>query len=146
MANGSRAECETLLGLVLSFAEQMLRESGGFHTFGAGLAIDGELLSVGAFDGEEPATSADELRRLKDACIKDARSGRCKATALTYNVRLSSPDSGEQGDAITVLLDHRDGYSLIVLVPYRIEAGATVFSDMIVETGANDIFSPRPLS
>jgi hypothetical protein len=144
--NSFDAECERLVSLVVSFARHMLQESGGFHPFGAAMANDGELLSVPLPDETDDISNADILRLLKNLCIKGAREGKYKATALTCHITLTSPDSDEASDAVSVSLDHRDGWSVILTITYKSNDGLIVFDEALIEDGIGDIFSPRPLS
>ena len=45
--------------------------------------------------------------------------------------------------ALAVALDHRDGYSVIVLLPYKIEDGAVVYDNPQAQPGEGDIFPSR---
>ena len=46
----------------------------------------------------------------------------------------------EKTDAIAVALDHRDGYSVMVIYPYRFHAGRLVIEAPIAQQGAAEIF------
>lgn len=121
----------------------MLRERGGLHPFAAAISASGEHVSVEA-DAED---DLDEyLRRLKDGCIKGARDGKYKATALTYVGSLTRHDTGEEIKVVAVHLDHRDGLSIVLMIPYAIDGEAFEYGEATIEDGANDIFAPRPLS
>lgn len=136
-------ECESLLSLVVSFAAYMLREKRGLHPFGAAISASGEHVSVEA-DAEDD--SRDDIRRLKDGCINGARAGKYKATALTYVGSLTRHDAGEESKVVAIHLDHRDGLSIILMIPYTIDGEAFAYGEAIIEDGANDIFAPRSLS
>jgi threonine synthase len=77
---------------------------------------------------------------LKQALIAGAVEGRYKATALVYDVRVTLPSSGEKSDAVAVALDHRDDYSVVVLIPYKIRNGKAVFGGAFSQRGESDIF------
>lgn len=134
-----QGDCEKLLGLAITFAEQMLTENGEFYPFGAAMAPDGELSAVSAYDGQEHPRAEEVIEFLKEALQDGARGGRYIATALAYDARISLP-SGGASDAVTVLLDHRDDLSLIVQFPYRREDGAVSFDPPISQNGGSDIF------
>lgn len=101
---------------------------------------DGRIISVACYDGEEFPKSTDVIRGLKDAFIAGARNGEYKATALAYDVRITLPSSSEKSDAIAVSLNHRDGYSIVVLFPYRIEDGSALIGTALAQRGEADIF------
>ena len=50
------------------------------------------------------------------------------------------PSSGEISDAIAVSLNHRDNYSVIVLIPYKIDAGKLIPGGTLAQKGEADIF------
>lgn len=115
--NDPKDDCEALMGSVLPFAEQMLRSHGEFLPFGGAIRSSGELVSVSGYDGKEQGPSRDLIRLIKDGFIDAANKGQFKATALVYDVRASLPSTGDKSDAIAVSLNHRDGYSVIVIFP-----------------------------
>jgi len=134
-----KAECETLMNAVLPFAEQMLVSYGEFFSFGGAMRPNGEMVSIGSYDGQEHPKSADVIALMKKCLIAAARKGEYKATAIVHDARLTLP-SGEASDAITVSLNHRDNYSIVVFFPYKIESGTLTFRDAIAQKGEADIF------
>lgn len=137
-----KAECETLLGSVLPFAQQMLRQHGEFYPFGGAMRPDGQIVSIGGYEGNEHPPSADLIRLIKKGFVEAARTGSYKATALVYDVRVTLPSNGEKSDAIAVSLNHQGGYSVVVLFPYRIEQGKLTISPAFAQAGEVDIFPP----
>jgi hypothetical protein len=130
--------------LVVSFAAQMLCEQGAFHPFGAAIVTNGEHVSV-EVDAEDDSQN-DLIRQLKDGCVKGANEGKYRATALTYAGRLTRHDTEEESKVVVIHLDHRDGLSVVLMIPYTIDGKAFAFNEAIIEDGANDIFSRRSLS
>ena len=141
-ANDPKTDCETLMGAVLPFAEQMLSNHGEFLPFGGAMRPDGELVSVAGYDGDEHPPSSDVIRLIKDGFVEAARQGQFKATALVYDVRTTVPSTGDKSDAIAVSLNHRDSYSVVVLFPYKIEGGKLTVGDAFAHMGEADIFPP----
>jgi hypothetical protein len=139
-ANDPKADCETLMGAVMPFAEQMLSSHGEFLPFGGAMRPDGELVSVAGYDGDEHPQSSDVIRLIKDGFIESARQGQLKATALVYDVRTTIPSTGEKSDAIAVSLNHRDNYSVVVFFPYKINGGKLIVGDAFAQMGEADIF------
>jgi hypothetical protein len=138
--NQPKSDCEALMSAVLPFAERMLRDYGEFLPFGGAMRPNSEIVSVAGYDGRERPPSADLIRLLKDSFAKAARDKVYKATALVYDVRVVSPNTGEKTDAIAVALDHRDNYSVVVFVPYKREGTALSFSAMFAQKGDGNVF------
>jgi hypothetical protein len=139
-ANDAKADCETLMGSALPFAEQMLSQYGEFLPFGGAMRLDGELVSVAGYDGDEQPPSSDVIRLIKDGFIEAARQGQFRATALVYDVRTTIPSTSEKSDAIAVSLNHRDNYSVVVFFPYRIDGGRLSIGEAFAQMGEADIF------
>ena len=101
-----------LLNLSLPFAQEMLDKHGEFFPYGAAVTTDGNprLISASPAGGEQP-TSANVLATL----VEDLRSQRhgLRAAAVVSDVRAAD------SDAVRLELEHREGASVAVLVPYR---------------------------
>ena len=115
----------------LPLVEELLKRHGEFLPFGAAMRPNGEIVCLGAYDGREvPSLAggfAEIIRSLKDNFIDGARRQEYMATALFYEVGFTLPSSTERRDAVAVSLNHRDGYSVIVLLPYTIEDGDVAY-------------------
>jgi hypothetical protein len=107
------------------------------------ISASGEHVSVEADAGDD---SHDDIRRLKDGCIRGAREGKFRATALTYVGSLTRHNTGEESKVVAIHMDHRDGLSIVLMIPYTIDGEAFAYGEAIMEEGANDIFAPRSLS
>ncbi len=138
-----KADCEALMNSVLPFAEQMLTTRGEFIPFGGAMRPDGELVSIAGYDGNEHPKSVDVIARMKEGMIAAARKGDYKATAIVYDVRVKLPSTEEKSDAVVVSLNHRDNYSIMVLLPYRIDAGKLIWGTAFAQKGEADIFQAR---
>lgn len=141
----AKAECEELLNAALPFAEKMLGEHGEFFPYGGAMRPNGEIVSVAGYDGRERPPSLDIIELIKSAFVKGAHDGSYKATALVYDVRVAISDSNPSRDAVAVSLNHEDGYSVVVLFPYTLNAGNVVFGEAIAEAGDADIFPAHPI-
>jgi hypothetical protein len=138
----ARVDSEDLMNAALPFAHQMLREHGAFLPFGAAMRPDDEIVSIASYDGNDCPDARELIRLIKDGFIAGARAKEYKATALVYDVRVKLPASGEASDAIAVSLNHRDGYSIVVLFPYRLEKGELREGTAYAQVGEADIFTP----
>jgi hypothetical protein len=139
-----KADCEVVMNFGLPLVEEMLKRHGEFLPFGAAMRPNGEIMCLGAFDGREvpsfAGAFADIIRSLKGAFIDGARRQEYMATALFYEVGVTLPSSSERRDAIAVSLNHRDGYSAIVLLPYTIEDDSVAYDAPHAQPGEADIF------
>jgi hypothetical protein len=137
-----KADCEDLMNAVLPFAEQMLATHAEFIPFGGATRPDGEIVSIAGYDGSEHPKSVEIIALMKEAFITAAQKSEYKATAIVYDVRVVLPSTKEKSDAIAVSLNHRDGYSVIVLFPYKIDAAKLVWGEIFANKGEADIFPP----
>jgi len=80
---------------------------------------------------------------LKQTFVARAAAGEFRATALVYDVRVQTPTQGVNTDAIAVALDHRDNYSVIVFLPYRLDGEKLTLGDMFAQRGTGEVFEPR---
>lgn len=136
----TKQDVEALMNEWVVFAKRMLNEHGEFHPYGAAMRSDGEIISIAGDTGEEMPPSQELIELLRNGFQQEAAKGEYKATGLFYDVRITLPSSTEKTDAIAVVLDHVDDYSVIVLHPYKIVDEQFVFGDLIANKGANRIF------
>lgn len=139
-----KADCEIVMNFGLPLAEEMLKRHGEFLPFGAAMRANGEIVCLGAYDGRSYPSLAgsftDLIRSLKEAFVAGARRREYQATALFYEVTVAAAGSGERLDAVAVSLNHRDGYSVIVLLPFSIEDEKLVYAEPRAQPGEADIF------
>jgi hypothetical protein len=140
----AKADCETVMNFGLPLAEELMKRHGEFRPFGAAMRPNGEIVCLGAYDGREQSlfagSFAELIRSLKDAFVAGAARREYIATALFYEAGVTMPAGGERIDAIAVSLDHRDGYSVIVLLPYKVEDGTVVYDTPYAQSGDADVF------
>ena len=142
----AKDDCNRLLNSAVPFAEKMLNEHREFLPFGAKMLVDGEIVSVGAYSGEEHPPSKDLIDILQDAFKSDAGYDTLLATAMVYDVWVTSPGSDQKSDAIAVDLDHRDNYSVKVFFPYTTSDMEIILGEPFGSIGDYAIFpSPNPL-
>ena len=129
------------MNAVLPFAEQMLGAYGEFIPFGSVMRPDGEIVSVAGYDGNEHPRSVDVIALLKEEFVGGASKGEYLATAIVYDVRVKLSATQEKSDAIAVALDHRDGDSIIMFFPYKIDARKLTLGVAFAQKGDADIFA-----
>ena len=139
-----KADCEVVMNFGLPLVEELLKRHGEFLPFAAAMRPNGEIVCLGAYDGREvpslAGSFAEIIRSLKDTLIAGARRQEYMATALFYEVGFTLPSSSERRDAVAVSLNHRDGYSVVVLLPYTIEDAGVVYDAPHAQPGEADIF------
>ena len=139
-----KADCEVVMNFGLPLVDELLKRHGEFLPFAAAMRPNGEIVCLGAYDGREvpslAGSFAEIIRSLKDTLIAGARRQEYMATALFYEVGFTLPSSSERRDAVAVSLNHRDGYSVIVLLPYTIEDAGIVYDVPHAQPGEVDIF------
>jgi hypothetical protein len=139
-----KADCEKVMNFGLPLAGEILTRHGEFLPFGAAMRPNGEIVCLGAYDARSYPSLAGSftelIQSLKDTLVAGARRLEYVATALFYEVAITLAGNGERIDAVAVSLDHRDGYSVIVLLPYKIEDGAVIYDSPRAQPGEADIF------
>lgn len=126
----------------LPLARQMLQEHGEFFPFALAMNAKGQVVAVAARDETYP-TSEDLIRQLRQTFVAQAAAGEYRATALVYDARVQAPAKGVKTDAIAVALDHRDNYSVVVFLPYRLEGGKLTLGEMFAQRGSGGVFEHR---
>jgi hypothetical protein len=141
----ARADCERLLRAAVPAADAMLRVHGEFAPFAVGMAATGALADpVGSDEAGQPSKQHPS-GRLRESLSEGIESGRFRATAYVYEARLTSAPNSRQQDAIAIALDHRDGYSATVVIPYELKNGRVKFAapQRIERRGPKLVAAPR---
>lgn len=140
----SKSDCETVMNFGLPLAEAMLKRHGEFLPFGAAMRPNREIICLGAYDGRAYPSLAGSftelIRSLKEAFVAGARRQEYLATALFYEVTVTTAAGGESLNAVAVSVNHRDGYSVIVLLPFSIDDGELTYDAPRAQPGEADIF------
>ena len=139
--SSAKAESENLMNAAVPFAEDMLRKHGEFFPYGQALNSKGEVVVVAPHDGREHPPSAEVIRLLKQGFVQGAKAGKYKATALVYDVRVQLPSTGAKSGAIAVSLNHKDNYSVIVFLAYKLEGLKVVMGEVFATRGESDVFA-----
>ena len=141
VAKSPKDECEELMDALLPIAEKMLSKHGEFHPYGGSITKDGEVQPASVYDGRERPPSNDLINMLASVFQEEAEKGSVRATAIVYDALVTPPGATEKTDAIIVCLDHQDGYSAQVCLPYTIsETGELTCGEIFAVAGKNAIF------
>jgi|SRR5205809_4629800 len=136
-----KQESERLMNAVFPLAEKMLRDHGEFYPYGGYLRPDGKIVDVGANDPDTHyPKSKDLIYVLRTSFQEMARTNRCKAVAIVFDIVVSLPESSGKSNAIQVCLDHVDGYSAEVFFPYQIIHGEIAYGETFAQKGKHEIF------
>lgn len=129
------------MNAVLPFTKEMLKRHGEFFPFGGTMSVFGEVAQMAGWTGDERPPSRQIIALLNGGFRDGAALGKYRATALVYDIRVVPPGGAQKQDAIAVNLDHRDGYSVVVVFPYTLsEAGELELKSPFASAGAAAIF------
>ncbi|HBX76664.1 MAG TPA: hypothetical protein DEG43_03370 [Acidimicrobiaceae bacterium] len=107
----SQDDLDGLLNSALPFAQQMLDKNGEFFPYGVALDAEGPIEMVAGWTGSERPPSAEVLQVIGDALR--TRAATLRAVAIVADVLTDG------SEAIRVELEHREGASMTVLLPYK---------------------------
>lgn len=134
-------ECEALMSAVLPAAEQMLIEHHALQPFGSTLSADGQITQVGGWVASKGPAQAALDAEFETSFRDGAARGELKATALVQPVLVVPPGKDEQQAGVSIQLDHRDDYSVVVTFPYRFSSGGElVIEEPFAKEGEHAIF------
>jgi len=141
LGDAARSELDALLAAALRSAQQQLAQAAAFDPFVLVTGRDGRMLSA-EIDrsqlGRHP--ESEELAQAATAQLVGLAAS-VRATALTLNTRLSR----ERSDAIEVRLEHSEGVSLLVLLPYKRPkfGGRVEYGDAKTFRGVHEVWPER---
>ena len=129
-----KIETQKLFDAVLPIAKQLLLENEEFFPFGEIMKPNGEQVNLSVSNGEERPKSSELIELLKNHYVESAQTKEIIASALVYDVMVNGSDS------IAVDLDHVSGYSVTVVVPYKLTETELTIGKMFTVKGKNLIF------
>jgi hypothetical protein len=141
LGDAARSDLDALLAAALRIAQQHLSQAATFDPFVLVTGRDGRMLAA-EIDrselGKHP--ESEELARAATAQLAGLAAS-VRATALTLTARLSR----ERSDAIEVRLDHADGVSRLVLMPFKRPkfGGRIEYGETMTFRGAHDVWARR---
>ena len=123
-----------LLNVCLPLAEEQLAKSRAFGPFHCTVTLDGQL-ALGMLAPEDSA-GADIVEGNRDA-LRQQR-GEIRSCAVAYDVRVAELKT----DAIQIDLEHADGATLTLLVPYSFSGlrRRLILEPMRVSRGAPQVW------
>lgn len=135
-----KEECEELMAPLFYFAEEQLKKHREFYPFGAVMLTDGKIELTAEYDGNEHPEAKEVLAKLTAIHKEMAEAGKIKVSGIAWNAPITH--EGKTSDAVVMSLEHKDGYSVIVVDPYRIGWFKKVhFDELFAMEGKKEVFA-----
>lgn len=130
-------DLDGLLNVALGFAQQQLARHGEFFPYAAAVTMDGqaELIAARPDQEDDRPLSNDVV----DACFASLISQRnhIRAGAVVADIRLAKTGT----DAIQVSLEHVDGPSITVILPYAKMGNTVDYGEARAQPGQSRIWT-----
>ena len=134
-----KEECEVLLEELISASEKLIKKNGEFYPIGAVLTNDNTVIFTALQSDNDFPDSQNIISDLTSSHKQMAQKNEIKASGICWNSTVSS--SGKSSDSIIVSLEHKEDYSVIVGLPYKIGLFKKVrFGELFAQNGNSDIF------
>jgi hypothetical protein len=146
-------DAQALLKEIMPAVQSGLEQGESFVPLGAVIALDGSVRSVpidyaGYVDGTMPAQEV--VAAVRERLRLEARTGKVRSAAMAADVRIwRRKDGDEASNAVSVHVEHQDGYCVDLLIPYKVRKGMmsrlrkkpqVMFRKMIAQEAAAVIF------
>ncbi|PKQ31951.1 MAG: hypothetical protein CVT62_06090 [Actinobacteria bacterium HGW-Actinobacteria-2] len=115
ISEAAQDDLDGLVEPVWDFAEHQLLARGEFFPFAFVVGTDGEQSMAAAEVGDDKPESTEVIDVL-NAGLTEKRDD-LRATAVVADVHLPDLDT----DAIRIVLEHREGVALEIMIPYRLQ-------------------------
>lgn len=135
---------QTLLDAVVGMTMDQAEREGGFNPLGLGISADGEqlvLLAPEFEDGHEIEMS-EYVEALRLLVLQAGTDGSCIATAFAADTTMTHRETGEEQDAIHVLIEDAELDPLVCVVPYTLEGGSATTEDAMAMPGERTWSAP----
>jgi hypothetical protein len=114
----SRPDLDALLDALVPFAKCMIVEYGGFFPFGGTISEAGKFEAVISYTGPDVPVNAEVLASLEAGLRMRAQISVIRAAAICSDGYFQVPGTTQATSAIQVRLEHQDGETFTVYVPY----------------------------
>jgi hypothetical protein len=154
------SDAQALLKAIMPAAQASLEQRDGFVPMGALLALDGSVRAVDlesqmAAESSERTASVlpvkEAVDMLRERLRREVRNGDVRSAALAADVMIWRRKDGDQASsAVSVHVEHQDGYCVDLLIPYKVRRGMisrlrkkpqVMFREMIAQESEAVIFS-----
>lgn len=110
---------DDLFDHALSSAMALLEKNGEFFPLGASIGSDGQVGLLASYDGDDHPESQTVIDGLTSALRQQASEGAILASAIAFDARVRSPETGEAVDAVITRIRAKD-YARDIAVPYQL--------------------------
>lgn len=137
-----RDEMDSILDMLLPFAQQQLEKHGEFFPFAASIDSSGALAMVAVDLDDKHSASSDVVDSLYEALARSAANSEIRAAGICADVRITPPGSGAETDAIRTSIEHAESDPVEVLMPYaKRRMRGFEFGDLFAQAGTPRIFA-----
>ncbi len=124
----------------MEYAREGLAKGDELYPIAVGVTPDNRLEWCAVDESDDSLSAAEELDKLVHGITHDAETGKFVATGILCSARITPPKWERKVDAVELRLDHRDGTSLRVYIPYEIGKNGISFYAMLTREGDAAIF------
>ena len=120
-------DAQALLKEMMPAVQSGLEQRESFVPLGAVIALNGAVRSVpidyaGVAAGTMPMPEA--VAAIRERLRLEARSGKVRSAAVAADVMIyRRKDGDEASSAVSVHMEHQDGYCVDLLIPYKVRKG-----------------------
>ncbi|MFL0357635.1 hypothetical protein ACI5KX_14315 [Erythrobacter sp. GH1-10] len=129
-----RDKLDELYDSVVQMASSLLEKNGEFFPIGATVGVDGTVTHVGFHNGDEHPESQAVIDGLTAIHKQQAASGEILASAIAFDVRVRSPETGDAVDAVMTRIRAAD-YARDVVLPYTLRTSGLFKKSRSLEVG-----------
>ena len=117
--HGAMAEAERLLAPNLELARGLLQDGGELRPFAAAITDEGKIQHLAGIPGGATLRAGEVVALLERSLRDQAQTAPYRAAAIVADVRMEVDGEDDPQPALQISLEHRDGYCVEVLFPYR---------------------------
>jgi hypothetical protein len=135
-------DCQQLVDAAMPMAEYLLAKNGEFYPFGEKMLGSGEIVRTQVLSESDSSASQDLIDLIRESFRREAEVGALRATAIVSDVLIGATGTDQKSNAISIQMEHLQGYSATVCFPYELEVGKVVLADPFLQQGVGGIFPP----
>lgn len=113
LSENAQNQVDELCSLGIQFGRQELEAKGAFYPYATVIDESGQFQTL--MVSPEEAEQFPDAQTVLDACRKYVDEQKDELIAMAVTSDVNTPD----GDAIAVQIEHRDGVSLMLFLPYE---------------------------
>jgi hypothetical protein len=133
-------QAQALMAKLVPFAAENIAEFGEFYPFGAGVNAQGDIMSVAGHKGNDFVEQQNALDNIFLEFQQGITDNGLILTAVFSNQLIQSPDKKIPVQAIVIRLDHKEGFSRVVYLPYMKTEQGVQYGKMMMDAGKGEVF------